>query len=33
MVGFNGKAGVDGFVAAAKQQRIWAREPKLRDPG
>lgn len=24
---------VDAFIAAAKKQRIWAREPKLRTSG
>ncbi|MEO8558670.1 MAG: catalase HPII, partial [Rhodospirillales bacterium] len=33
MVGFDGKSGIDGFINTAKQQRIWAREPKLRSPG
>jgi catalase len=28
-----GREGVAGFIAAAKQQRIWEREPTLRSPG
>ena len=33
MVTLGAKGGIDKFVATAKQQRIWAREPKLRSPG
>ena len=33
MVALEGRAGVAAFIAAAKQHRIWAREPSLRSPG
>jgi catalase len=32
VVGIEGK-GLDAFVKAARQHRIWAREPQLRTPG
>jgi catalase len=33
VVNLYGKEGVDAFIAAAKQHRIWEREPSLRSPG
>lgn len=33
IVALEGTGGVKAFIAVAKQQRIWAREPKLRSPG
>ena len=33
VVALNSKAGIDKFIAAAKQHRIWEREPRLRSPG
>lgn len=33
VVALEGSGGVKAFVAAAKQHRIWDREPKLRSPG
>jgi catalase len=33
VVNLDGKKGIDAFIAAAKQHRIWEREPSLRSPG
>jgi catalase len=33
VVNLDGKKGVDAFIEAAKQHRIWEREPGLRSPG
>ncbi|HYI27033.1 MAG TPA: catalase [Bradyrhizobium sp.] len=33
VVALDGRSGVAGFIKAAKQQRIWQREPTLRSPG
>jgi catalase len=33
VVGLSARAGVPEFIAAAKRQRIWEREPTLRSPG
>jgi catalase len=33
VVDLKGLAGIDDFITAAKQHRIWEREPKLRGPG
>jgi catalase len=33
VVDLNSKAGLDNFIAAAMQHRIWDREPGLRSPG
>ncbi len=33
VVALEGRDGIAGFIAAAKRQRIWEREPSLRSPG
>jgi catalase len=33
VVALEGREGIAGFIAAAKRQRIWEREPGLRSPG
>jgi catalase len=33
VVALEGRAGIGAFITAAKQQRIWEREPTLRTPG
>jgi hypothetical protein len=33
VVALEGREGVAGFIATARQQRIWEREPTLRSPG
>jgi catalase len=33
VVDLAGKGGIDTFIAAAKQHRVWKREPTLRSPG